>query len=86
MHCCCAEACGAARFFSRFARRYRKRYLKKGFEPSQKQLIEGLDQAGIAEGLAIVAAFRMRLEIERTDDVGGAWSPGHRGFLVFDIR
>ena len=48
MHCCCAEACGAARFFSRFARRYRKRYLKKGFEPSQKQLIEGLEQAGIA--------------------------------------
>src|SRR6202158_4157746 len=30
-----------------------------------------VDRAGIAEGLAVVPAFRMRLEIERTDDIGG---------------
>ena len=29
-----------------------------------------VDHTGIAEGLAIVPAFRMRLEIERADDVG----------------
>jgi len=32
--------------FSFFARRYRKRFTRKGFEPSQKQLLAGLRQAG----------------------------------------
>ncbi len=37
-----------------------------------------VDHAGIAEGLAVVAAFGMRLEIERADDVGG----GERGMVA----
>jgi len=50
---CCSHSGAAGRFFSRFARRYRKRYLKKGFEPSQVQLIRGLEQAGI-NGAAVL--------------------------------
>lgn len=46
MSSCCGHAAGTGRFFSLFAGNYRKRYLKKGFEPSQKQLISGLEQAG----------------------------------------
>jgi magnesium-protoporphyrin O-methyltransferase len=46
MSCCCPHSNSANRFFSFFAGRYRKRFEKKGFEPSQKQLLEGLEQAG----------------------------------------
>ncbi|MFV1997990.1 MAG: class I SAM-dependent methyltransferase [Acidiferrobacterales bacterium] len=46
MSCCCPEARSAGKFFSLFARNYRKRYAKKGFEKSQKQLVEGLRQVG----------------------------------------
>jgi 2-polyprenyl-3-methyl-5-hydroxy-6-metoxy-1,4-benzoquinol methylase len=50
MSCCCPEANSASRLFSFFARSYRKRYAKKGFEKSQKQLVEGLRQAGLEGG------------------------------------
>jgi 2-polyprenyl-3-methyl-5-hydroxy-6-metoxy-1,4-benzoquinol methylase len=53
MSSCCGHAAGAGRFFSFFASNYRKRYLKKGFEPSQKQLITGLEQAGL-DGAALL--------------------------------
>jgi len=46
MSACCPHARSASRFFSFFAGRYRKRFGKKGFEPSQKQLLEGLDRIG----------------------------------------
>jgi len=46
MSCCCPHSNSANRFFSRFAGGYRKRFEKQGFEPSQKQLLEGLEQAG----------------------------------------
>ena len=46
MSCCCPHSNSANRFFSLFAGRYRRRFEKKGFEPSQKQLLEGLQQAG----------------------------------------
>ena len=46
MSCCCPHSNSANRFFSLFAARYRRRFEKKGFEPSQKQLLEGLQQAG----------------------------------------
>jgi magnesium-protoporphyrin O-methyltransferase len=46
MSCCCPHSRSANRFFSFFAGRYRKRFEKKGFEPSQKYLMEGLEQAG----------------------------------------
>jgi magnesium-protoporphyrin O-methyltransferase len=46
MSCCCPHSNSANRIFSFFARRYRKRFEKKGFEPSQQQLIEGLTRAG----------------------------------------
>jgi len=46
MSCCCPHSQSAGKFFSLFARNYRKRYAKKGFEKSQKQLIEGLNKAG----------------------------------------
>ncbi|NOZ10413.1 MAG: methyltransferase domain-containing protein [Gammaproteobacteria bacterium] len=53
MSCCCPHSRSASRFFSFFAGRYRKRFEKKGFEPSQKQLMEGLEQAGY-QGLKIL--------------------------------
>lgn len=46
MNCCCPHSQSAGRFFSFFARSYRKRFEKKGFEPSQKQLLSGLSKAG----------------------------------------
>jgi len=46
MSCCCPHSNSANRFFSLFAGRYRRRFEKKGFEPSQQQLLEGLQQAG----------------------------------------
>jgi magnesium-protoporphyrin O-methyltransferase len=46
MSCCCPHSNSANRFFSRFAGSYRKRFEKKGFEPSQQHLMEGLEQAG----------------------------------------
>ena len=53
MSCCCPHAQSASRFFSFFARRYRQRFEKKGFEASQKQLMEGLAQAGY-QGLTLL--------------------------------
>jgi magnesium-protoporphyrin O-methyltransferase len=49
MSCCCLPDDDTGRFFSRFARRYRRRYLRKGFETSQKQLLEGLRVAGVRD-------------------------------------
>lgn len=49
MSTCCGHAQSAGRFFSFFARRDRKRFERKGFEPSQKQLIAGLEQVGYQE-------------------------------------
>ena len=49
MSTCCCHAQSARRFFSFFARRARKRFQRKGFEPSQKQLMAGLEQVGYRE-------------------------------------
>lgn len=46
MSCCCPHSKSGGRLFSFFARSYRKRFTKKGFEPSQQQLIAGLEKAG----------------------------------------
>jgi len=46
MTCCCPHARSGGRIFSFFARNYRKRFSEKGFEPAQRQLMEGLSQAG----------------------------------------
>ena len=46
MSCCCPHSKSGGRLFSFFARSYRRRFAKKGFEPSQQQLIQGLQQAG----------------------------------------
>lgn len=46
MNCCCPYSRSASRFFSFFAGSYRQRFEKKGFEPSQKQLMAGLAQVG----------------------------------------
>ena len=48
MSCCCPHSKSGGRLFSFFARGYRRRFSKKGFEPSQQQLIAGLEQAGFA--------------------------------------
>lgn len=53
MSCCCPHSQSAGRFFSFFARRYRRRFEKKGFEPSQKQLIAGLEQAGYSDATVL---------------------------------
>jgi len=44
--CCCPHARSAGRLFSFFARHHRRRFEKKGFERSQRQLIEGIEGAG----------------------------------------
>lgn len=49
MSCCCPHSRSAGRFFSLFARRYRRRFSRKGFEASQRQLLEGLNGAGFAD-------------------------------------
>ena len=46
MSCCCPHSKSGGRIFSFFARSYRRRFTKKGFEPSQAQLMAGLEQAG----------------------------------------
>jgi len=43
---CCGHNRATSRFFSWFAGGYRERYEKKGFEQSQKNLLQGLQQAG----------------------------------------
>lgn len=48
MSCCCPHSKSGGRIFSFFASSYRRRFNKKGFEPSQIQLMSGLDQAGYA--------------------------------------
>lgn len=48
MSCCCTPSSGIGKFFGHFARRYRRRYARRGFEPAQRQLIEGLRRAGVA--------------------------------------
>lgn len=45
MPCCCPHSRSASRIFSFFAKSYRKRFNKKGFEPSQQQLVNGISQA-----------------------------------------
>lgn len=45
MRCCCPHSNSASRVFSLFAHRYRKRFQRRGFEPSQRQLLTGLRQA-----------------------------------------
>lgn len=49
MNCCCPHSRSASRLFSFFAGSYRRRFEKKGFEPSQKQLMAGLVQAGFQD-------------------------------------
>ena len=50
MNTCCPHAQSASRFFSFFAKRYRKRFGKRGFEPSQEQLLKGLESVGYSGG------------------------------------
>ncbi len=49
MSCCCPHSQSAGRLFSFFAARYRKRFEKKGFEPPQEKLFEGIKQAGFQD-------------------------------------
>ena len=42
----CCHSRSASKFFSFFAAKSRKRFEKKGFEPSQRQLLSGLEQVG----------------------------------------
>jgi len=46
MSCCCPHSKSGGRLFSFFARSYRRRFSKKGFEPSQQQLMQGIEEAG----------------------------------------
>lgn len=49
MSCCCPHSQSASKFFSFFAKSYRRRFAKKGFEPSQQQLMDGITQANFAD-------------------------------------
>ena len=53
MSACCIHNRDAGRFFGWFARRYRKRFARKGLEPSQKQLVEGITRSGL-EGASLL--------------------------------
>ena len=44
---CCPHSQSASKLFSVFAKRFHRRYTRHGFEPSQRQLLAGLAQAGI---------------------------------------
>lgn len=46
MSCCCPHSKSGGRLFSFFARSYRRRFAKKGFEPSQQRLVQGIEHAG----------------------------------------
>ena len=46
MSCCCPHSKSGGRIFSFFARGYRRRFTKNGFEPSQQQLMRGIENAG----------------------------------------
>lgn len=46
MSCCCPHSKSGGRIFSFFVRSYRRRFTKNGFEPSQAQLINGIEEAG----------------------------------------
>lgn len=50
MSACCAHTHSASSLFSFFARRYRRRFNKRGFEPSQKQLLQGLQSVDYRDG------------------------------------
>lgn len=45
MPCCCPHSQSAGKIFSLFAKSYRRRFSKKGFEPSQQHLFDGLEIA-----------------------------------------
>lgn len=49
MNACCAHARSAGKLFSIFAKRHRRRFYKHGFEPSQKQLLQGLELVNYRE-------------------------------------
>jgi 2-polyprenyl-3-methyl-5-hydroxy-6-metoxy-1,4-benzoquinol methylase len=53
MSCCCPHSRSGGRIFSRFARRYRRRFEKKGFERTQRQLLDGVGTTGV-EGATIL--------------------------------
>jgi len=46
MSLCCAPTASTAKFFSLFANGYCRRFKRKGFEPSQKHLLEAIEVAG----------------------------------------
>ncbi len=53
MSSACCHSQSAGKFFSFFARRSRRRFEKKGFEPSQRQLLDGLLEVGY-EGASLL--------------------------------
>jgi magnesium-protoporphyrin O-methyltransferase len=52
---CCPSSSsdGAARFFSRNARRYRRRFRRRGLDPAQRLLADGIARAGV-EGATLL--------------------------------
>lgn len=66
MSCCCPHSRSGGRVFSFFARKYRKRFARKGLEPSQRQLLSGLQRAGFGDATVLevgsgVGYFHMTL-------------------------
>jgi 2-polyprenyl-3-methyl-5-hydroxy-6-metoxy-1,4-benzoquinol methylase len=49
MSTCCVHNRDAGRFFGWFASRYRRRFARKGLEPSQRQLMNGLMGSGLSD-------------------------------------
>ena len=64
---CCCHAQSAGKFFSLFARRARRRFEQKGLEPTQKQLMAGLEQVGYQDACVL--------------DIGCGVGPIHQSLL-----
>lgn len=54
MSCCCPHDLAAARCFSAFAPLYRWRFRRGRLERTQRQLVAGLEAAGVLEGAALL--------------------------------
>ncbi|MBI5450678.1 MAG: methyltransferase domain-containing protein [Gammaproteobacteria bacterium] len=54
MDCCHYNSCSTGRLFSRFAHRYVKRYQRRGLDPNQRQIVDGLQRHGGITGRSLL--------------------------------
>ena len=76
MTSCCIHNRDTGRFFGWFARRYRKRFARQGFEPSQKQLVEGLTRNGLEDATLLEIGCGVGYVHQRLLQAGAASAVG----------